>query len=189
MTKAESGSDDLADGREKGHWQSRHNGTAWLQIVVELVYLCVVLGICIVLLLDGVSTNLTTNEATDQVRSSLLGLQFSTSSANWIALALAGMIGGTVFDLKWLYHSVAKGSWNQDRILWRLIVPWNSAMVSLFTGFLFASGVVPFLRNETFSEIYTLLGFGFVFGYFSDNILAAMQNLAQKMFGTLHSED
>jgi hypothetical protein len=62
-------------------------------------------------------------------------------------------------------------------------------MVALFTGFLFASGIIPFLKNETFDELYTLLGMGFVFGYFSDNILAAMYNLAQKVFGTLHSEE
>ena len=55
----------------------------------------------------------------------------------------------------------------------------------MFTGFLFASGVIPFLNNESFEDIYTLLGFGFVFGYFSDNILAALQNLARQMLGTL----
>ena len=49
-----------------------------------------------------------------------------------------------------------------------------------------ASGVIPFLKNEIFDEYYTLLGFGFVFGYFSDNILAALLNLAAKLFGTLH---
>ena len=64
-------------------------------------------------------------------------------------------------------------------------MPFNSAMVSLFTGFLFASGVVPFLKNESFENALTLLGFGFVFGYFSDNILAALHNVAKRVFGTL----
>ena len=68
-------------------------------------------------------------------------------------------------------------------------MPFNSSIVSLFTGYLFASGAIPFLKNETFDDLYTLLGFGFIFGYFSDNILAAMQNLAQKIFGTLGSGD
>lgn len=98
-------------------------------------------------------------------------------------------MGGTVFDLKWLYHSVAWGSWNQDRLLWRLIVPFNSATVSLFTGFLVASGVVPFLKGEAFDTPLPNLAFGFIFGYFSDNILAAMQNFAKKIFGTLGQSD
>ena len=59
-------------------------------------------------------------------------------------------------------------------------------MVSLFTGFLFASGIVPFLKDESFENILTPLGFGFVVGYISDNILAALQNLARKVFGGLN---
>ena len=39
--------------------------------------------------------------------------------------------------------------------------------------------------HESFDNVLTLLGFGFVFGYFSDNILAALQNLARKVFGTV----
>ncbi len=189
MPEVDTGSHDLDDGRPNGDWKTRFDCTAWLQIVVELAYLCIVLSACVVLLLDAASTKENAGEATGQIGSALLGIQFSIDRANWIALALAGMIGGTVFDLKWLYHSVARGVWNRDRVLWRLIVPWNSAMVSLFTGFLVASGVVPFLKNEAFDEIYTVLGCGFLFGYFSDNILAAMQNFARKIFGTLHSED
>ena len=73
-------------------------------------------------------------------------------------------------------------------VLWRVIVPFNSAAVSTFTGFLFASGIIPFLKDESFENAFALLGFGFIFGYFSDNILASMQNLAQRIFGTLNDE-
>jgi hypothetical protein len=122
-------------------------------------------------------------------RSAVLGITLKSEALKWIALWTAGLLGGTVFALKWLYHSVAKAVWNQDRVLWRLIVPFNSATVSVFTGFLFASGVVPFLRNESFDAPLTTLGFGFIFGYFSDNILAALQNYAQRIFGTLGQKD
>lgn len=117
--------------------------------------------------------------------SSFLGLRINPEMLKWIALWIAGLLGGAVFALKWLYHSVAKAVWNCDRVLWRLIVPFNSATVSLFTGFLFSSGAVPFLKNEAFDKPLTTLAFGFIFGYFSDNILAALQNFAQKLFGTL----
>lgn len=175
---------ELDDGREVGNWQSRFDPSAWAQIILELIYLLILLVVCVSVLIDG-ATGVVTENGRTVVKSSLVERELSLSTARWIALAVTGMIGGIVFDLKWLYHSVGHGVWNRDRVLWRLIVPFNSAMVSLFTGFLFASGVIPFLRNEEFSNIYTLLGFGFLFGYFSDNILAAMQNIAQKLFGTL----
>lgn len=185
MSEPENEVHDLDDGRAIGEWKSRYGASAWTQIVIELIYLCVILLFCIVILIDAVSGTQTEGV----VRSDILNLDVNVEQAKWIALAIAGTIGGAVFDLKWHYHSVAKGMWNRDRVLWRLIVPWNSAMVSLFTGFLLTSGIIPFLKNESFDDIFTLLGCGFVFGYFSDNILAALQNLAQKIFGTLDSDD
>lgn len=188
MAEKEAEHQELNDDRNPGFWRSRYDFSAWIQIILELLYLIFVLVFCISLLID-VSTSSLSEVAPDYMTSRITGLNFTSDMVKWYALAISGLIGGTVFDLKWLYHSVAKGVWNRDRCLWRLIVPINSAMVSLFTGFLFASGIVPFLRNEPFNDTFTLLGSGFVFGYFSDNILAAMQNLAQKVFGTLGSED
>ena len=33
-------------------------------------------------------------------------------------LAGGGLLGGTVYGGKWLYHAVAKGLWHEDRKLW-----------------------------------------------------------------------
>lgn len=123
--------------------------------------------------------------ASSVYKASLVELHLDAGSLKWIALWVAGLLGGVAFAFKWLYHSVARGLWNRDRLLWRLIVPFNSATVSLFTGFLFASGAVPFLNNAALDTPLKALSFGFIFGYFSDNILAALQNFAQKIFGTL----
>ena len=169
---------DLDDGRAVGEWVSRYTFGAWCQIVPEFALLTTYLLVPGYFLLESILESPDGTAREGYVYSSLLTVYVSEENAKWIALALAGFIGGAVFDLKWLYHSVAKGIWNRDRCLWRVIVPFNSAMVSVFTGFLFASGIIPFLRNESFENVFTLLGFGFVFGYFSDNILAALQNLA-----------
>jgi len=176
---------DYDDGRETGDWNSRYDARAWFQIVVEFLLLFFYLIFANYFLLESIIEKPEENVREGFVYSSLFGVHIAEENAKWIALALAGFVGGAVFDLKWMYHSVAKGIWNIDRCLWRIIVPFNSAMVSLFTGFLFASGVIPFLKNDSFEDFYVLLGFGFVFGYFSDNILAALQNLAKKAFGTL----
>ncbi len=176
---------DYDDGRSEGDWETRYCGRAWSQIVIEFVLLFLYLIFANYLLLDAITVKSDELTRSGFLYNSLLGAYVSEEKAKWIALAIAGFVGGTVFDLKWMYHSVAKGIWNVDRCLWRIIVPFNSSMVSLFTGLLFASGVVPFLKIEAFDNYYVLLGYGFVFGYFSDNILAALQNLAKKAFGTL----
>jgi hypothetical protein len=178
---------DLSDNRKPGDWVSRYGWKAWAQIVVELFYLFSLLFIGVSVISDAiVSSNV--NVTTEQIHSSLLGVSMGVPIAKWFGLAIAGMIGGIVYDLKWLYHSVAYNIWNRDRCLWRICVPINSSMVSLFTGFLFASGLVP-LKDELFDNIFALLGFGFIFGYFSDSVLAALQNFARRTLGTLSSDD
>ncbi|MEO0637593.1 MAG: hypothetical protein AAFY73_13200 [Pseudomonadota bacterium] len=179
---------DLDDGRELGDFKSRYGPQAWFQIVPEFLLLAVYLSVPGYFLLESIIEPPNDLGKEGFVYSRLLGVYVTADNAKWIALALAGFIGGAVFDLKWLYHSVAKGKWNRDRCLWRVIVPFNSAAVSTFTGFLFASGIIPFLKDESFENVFALLGFGFIFGYFSDNILASMQNLAQRVFGTLNDE-
>jgi hypothetical protein len=103
----------------------------------------------------------------------------------WICVALSGAVGGATFALKWLYHTVAKGIWNRDRILWRLTVPLISGILALFLGFMIVSGLVPFLNGRSFDNFYVALGFGFFTGYFSDNVLGALQRLALQLFGTV----
>jgi hypothetical protein len=176
---------DYDDGRLTGEWKSRYVSRAWFQIGVEFLLLFLYLAVANYFLISAITEKPEAVARDGFIYSTLFGVYVSEENAKWIALALAGFVGGAVFDLKWMYHSVAKGIWNVDRCLWRIIVPFNSAMVSLFTGFLFNSGIVPFFKNESFDNYYVLLGFGFVFGYFSDNILAALQNLAKKAFGTL----
>lgn len=176
---------DYDDGRSAGCWKSRYEGRAWAQILIEFFLLFLYLVVANYFLISAITEKPEEYTRDGFVYSSLLGVYVSEERAKWIALALAGFIGGAVFDLKWMYHSVAKGIWHVDRCLWRVIVPFNSAMVSLFTGFLFASGIIPFFRHENFEDYYVLLGVGFVFGYFSDNILAALQNFAKNIFGTL----
>jgi hypothetical protein len=101
----------------------------------------------------------------------------------WLSVALSGVVGGTSFALKWLYHSVAKDAWNHDRIVWRLVVPILSGVFSVFVGFMVASGIVPFLNTNAFDHFYKSLGVGFFIGYFSDNVLAKLQRLANQWFG------
>lgn len=100
-------------------------------------------------------------------------------------MALSGTVGGTAFSLKWLYHSVAKWSWNRDRVLWRLIVPFLSGSLALFVSAMITAEVISVFNDDFFRNFYGALAGGFFIGYFSDNVLAALQNLAVKWFGTV----
>ena len=123
------------------------------------------------------------------VKLPLVGREVHRDLLKWVAVALSGLIGGNLFVLKWLYHSVAKRIWNQDRLLWRLVVPLASGAVAVFSAFMIYSGIVPFLRAESFKSIYFSMGFGFLIGYFSDNVLAALKNVADSIFGRTDPPD
>ncbi|WP_444668425.1 hypothetical protein [Cereibacter changlensis] len=178
----------LTDGRARGEYKSSYPLSAWRQIFLEFSYLGALLfGLALCLIDPALSKSPIENN--DAIYTSyFLQLEVKGEALKWIALTISGMLGGTIFCLKWLYHSVAKGAWHSDRVLWRIVVPFNSAFVALFTGFLFASGTVPFLKDETLDTPIMAASFGFIFGYFSDNILAALQNFAHKIFGTLGKE-
>lgn len=179
----------LDDGRPVGSWKSRYPKAAWVQISIELIYLCTILILSLLVIMDPALSKSDLSAQTGSYITYFGGLEIRSTALKWVSLGVSGLVGGTVFSLKWLYHSVAKGVWSRDRILWRFVVPLNSATVALFTGFLFASGAVPFLKDESLDSPLMAASFGFIFGYFSDNILAALQNFAQKIFGTLGRDE
>src|SRR5260221_7040917 len=101
---------DLTDGRLKGNWKSRYEAEALSHIKWEQKYLLLLLFTCLfVPLVLGVISNewLATSPAKYQnLKKYLFGL-------------FGGTLGGTLFSMKWLVHSVAKDTWNYDRQLWR----------------------------------------------------------------------
>jgi hypothetical protein len=109
----------------------------------------------------------------------------NTALLVWTAAALAGACGGAVSALKWLYHSVAKQQWHRDRVVWRVVVPPLSAILSVFAGLMIISGLIPFFSRTPFSNPATGAAFGFFVGLFSDNLLASLQKLAFRIFGTV----
>jgi len=101
--------------------------------------------------------------------------------------ALSGMIGASVFSLKWLYHSISKDMWNRDRFLWRISVPLVGAVLGVFVSFIFAR-TFGTAFSSTYVGLDTLLpacGFCFLVGIFADGVIASLENLARRIFGTL----
>jgi len=182
--------DDLGklDNRDFGDWRSRYTKRAWTQISIEFGYLVLLLLACTALLVF-IGYWVAPPKPLDARTFTAFGISFEYPRDRRfflsLSVGLSGIVGGACFALKWLYHTVAKAEWNQDRILWRLIVPLLSGGVAVFVAMLVASGVVALLDARFFATFYGAIGAGWLIGYFSDNVLAALQNLARRWFGTV----
>lgn len=180
--------DNTLDHRHFGDWESRYQKGAWIQIGVEFTYLVLMLLACMTGLI-WLGYHVAPPTPQDAGALSFFGIPFNYPKDRtfllWAGIGLSGVVGGSCFALKWLYHSVAKGLWNRDRILWRLIVPILSGTVAVFVSMLVASGLLSLIDTRFFSNFYGAVGAGWLIGYFSDNVLASLQKLAHKWFGTV----
>jgi hypothetical protein len=109
----------------------------------------------------------------------------STPLVVYAAVTFAGICGGCASSLKWLYHAVAKQRWHRDRLIWRLVVPPLSGILAVFTALMIISGIVPFLNRTSLAGPASGAALGFFVGLFSDNLLAALQKVAFRVFGTV----
>lgn len=174
----------LTDGRKPGEYASAYPASAWFQIILELIYL---LGILCgsITLLSWLAIALVLRLADLPLPGWFGSVPENRTLIVWAAAALAGACGGAASALKWLYHSVAKQQWHRDRIVWRVVVPPLSAVLSVFAGLMVISGVIPIFGHTSFDNPATGAAFGFFVGFFSDNVLAFLQKLAYRIFGTV----
>jgi hypothetical protein len=164
---------DLSDNRPLGDWHSRYHADAWRHIWVETIYL-------FVLLMAVVGSMLAVWLMYPQKHWQLTAqnsLTFSRYALAW----LSGTLGGLLFAMKWLYHSVAKQRWNLDRRLWRYLTPHISGGLAFATVAIIQSlGVFDPSLASTPARTTAL---GFLVGFFSDNALAKLTEIAETIFG------
>jgi hypothetical protein len=101
----------------------------------------------------------------------------------------AGTRGGVLFDLKWLYHTVARGLWHLDRRLWRIFTPHISGGLSFFVLALISSGALRIFDSKATNSPALIVGLGFLVGYFSDSAIAKLTEVAETLFGTTRSKE
>jgi hypothetical protein len=174
--------DHLTDDRAPGEWETRYPRAAWTQIAIELCYLIIGLALALSLLYQiAISAHAVNGPGLwPQV---LKGASRHTLALG--AIAVGGACGGFAFALKWLYHGVAYGKWNRDRLVWRLVVPLLSGTLALFTALMIGSGLIPIFSPTITDGPRIGAAYGFFVGFFSDNLLAALQRLADHTLGTL----
>ena len=169
---------DAIDGRPAGEWRSRYSKRVHRRIGAEALYLIgtgvLMIGITV---LGWVSTH-------DLCVVTKTPCPYQKVLSKGVLTFGAGGLGGTLFGLKWLYHSTAKGMWHLDRRPWRLFTPWISGILAIAALALIRSNVITLLNPEAVGLPSGLLGVGFLVGYFSDITIGKLNEVALVLFGT-----
>lgn len=164
------------DGRKRGDWQTRYTEkTARRRIRWEAGYVSAsLIGYPILMLAVAL-----------QFGREALGI----SEEDWNILSpfvlayLGGALGGTLFSTKWLYHAVARGTWNVDRWLWRVFTPMLSAGAAEAIVLLSAGRIIPIFGADLVRTNAGALGVAILVGYFSDKTFSRLEGLADQHLG------
>lgn len=172
---------DPLDGRQEGNWKTRYPPELHKHIAAEAVYLAgqgllfLVFAAMAWVFAKGFSPIWITGRGSEAVLRML--------GAGALAF-LGGALGGTLYALKWLYHSVAKAIWSLDRRLWRLFTPWISGLLGLIVIALIAGNVFTVFRAESMRHPSTIFGVAALVGLFSDITLGKLNEVAKALFGS-----
>lgn len=169
---------DLTDDRPKGDWDSKYDINAQKGIRWEKKYIIILLVCCLVIpLIFGIVSN-----------RCFWGFTCDFDNLKkYIFAWFGGTLGGTLFSLKWLVHSVAKNTWNIDRRMWRIFTPHLSGVLAFIIILLVNSEIFKLIDIKTLS-IHKCYGIGFLVGYFSDNAIGKLTEIAQVLFGSSISQ-
>ena len=167
---------DLTDGRVVGEWKSRWtDADARRSIRLEATYLTVIFAL----------TPVATIAVWLRWPEHPLGIDKGRyeTFALYAYGVIGGVLGGTLFDIKWLYHTVAHGRWNRDRRLWRLMTPLIAGALAFGMLLLGTADLVPLLDTAQLRKPEAAMGVSFLIGYFSDNTIGAMARVANGLLG------
>ncbi len=170
--------DDETDARIPGDWKTRYpDKQPRYEIVKESIWLILLLIISFTLFFL-ILCNVFQRPFGFSESQSLLFNQY-------LGILLAGIIGGDLYDLKWLIHAVSKGLWNEDRKLWRYITPLTSGILSVFIMLIISSGLFGLFSTSLIENSPLVFSLAFLTGYFSDLMVSRLQDLFGSIFGTI----
>ena len=169
------------DGRKQYDWESKYPECAQKEMKKEAIYIAIILIIAFSLLIFIVGGLI------DKV-GNLIGLEAKKTASleGVIIYFFSGLLGGTIFGLKYFYRVVSRGYWSQDIKYWRFFSPWISACVAFVVGCMVLSGYINATQTQSFAAEICV---GFITGYFADEAVGKMSEVATALFGSNSKTD
>ena len=169
------------DGRKQYDWESKYPECAQKEMKKEAIYIAIILIIAFSLLIFIVGGLI------DKV-GNLIGLEAKKTASleGVIIYFFSGLLGGTIFGLKYFYRVVSRGYWSQDRKYWRFFSPWISACVAFVVGCMVLSGYINATQTQSSAAEICV---GFITGYFADEAVGKMSEVATALFGSNSKTD
>ena len=169
------------DGRKQYDWESKYPECAQKEMKKEAIYIAIILIIAFSLLIFIVGGLI------DKV-GNLIGLEAKKTASleGVIIYFFSGLLGGTIFGLKYFYRVVSRGYWSQDRKYWRFFSPWISACGAFVVGCMVLSGYINATQTQSFAAEICV---GFITGYFADEAVGKMSEVATALFGSNSKTD
>lgn len=171
--QAESETNVNTDGRKPYDWKSKYPQEARDEMLKEAIYIGAVLGVSLLGMFLNWCGVFSCCAGEDPTRvNAVRGIVFYFFS---------GLMGGTIFGLKYFYRVIARGYWSQDRKYWRIFSPWISACIALVIGCMVVVGYINAAQTPSTA---TGICIGFLAGYFADDAVGKMSDVAKALFGT-----
>lgn len=160
------------DERKQLDWESRYPKEARKEIIFESIYISLVFLLSYALLIANYLG----------VISSFLALEKSCiiQFEYIVYFSSAGLLGGVVFGMKYFYRVIARGYWTKDRRYWRVFSPFVSMSIAFIVGTMASSGIITSHNSASFTWA---VSFGFFAGYFADEAVGKMYEMATLLFG------
>ncbi len=171
-TAPNAGSGDPTDGRKPYEWTTRYPPKAVFHIRLEATYLFLLLLTAYFLLFlawKGWASRIVS-----------LTPEESMVLKKYMYYSAAGLLGGVAFGIKYFYRVVARGYWHLDRRIWRLKSPLLAMTLAFVVGAMIDASWIT-SKNSVSSA--TIVSTGFVVGYFADQAVAKMYEIANVIFG------
>lgn len=164
------------DGRDIGQWESKYPPEACSEIRFDAFIAGGIFAITLLIIFLTWRGTMFALLAQDCTQCS------APAFYRYMYFTLGGLLGGSLFGIKYLYKVVARNRWSIDRRLWRIFSPLVSGGLALVIAALTDSGILGLTTKTTGGASYFSLGF--IAGYFADSALAKMQEIAETVFGS-----
>lgn len=156
-----------SDGREKGDYETRYkDGQCQKKIKRDAVYITVLMLLAMLgLLLNFLCFFENILNLTGDRRIVFHKIVYCVGS---------GLLGGATFGMKYFYRVVARGLWNEDRVYWRFFSPLIAVSLSVI--------MAAIMIKDVSSSSSLAVTIGFLTGYFSDEAVSKMYDVACVLF-------